>query len=473
MKILGINLSPEPNFAVYEDGQIGEVLEATKFCSKKNVWGDEIALDKCWTYIKRYWGTDFDKVAFAKQTQSNSVAEIYFVLRDIGIKGDFVPVEHHTAHACVAKHTCHFGNPMVLSMDGSPDVATVVNPGRPDQVIVDVDYGNMYNDVALELGLERDGVDAAGKLMGWAAYGNYNSQYLVQVERWIDGDRFVLPKVYDWATTFQEEWIKSIIALVKEHYTEDNDGLCLVGGCALNGLLVRRLQEEGYTTYVPPCPGDSGLSLGAILYALSDSVHSETWDGINPYLCPKLDYNSHKFTVYEEVTAEKVARLLAEGNIVGNVRGHSEIGPRALGNRSIFADPRNENIKDILNERVKNREPYRPFAPIVTEEDAHKYFDLKQPSPYMNIVCNVLDDGLKGITHVDGTARVQTVNKNQNSWVYSLLKEFEKLTGYPVLVNTSLNLRGQPTLNDDFLIMDMLKEKRLDALVISSFLVKE
>jgi carbamoyltransferase len=141
------------------------------------------------------------------------------------------------------------------------------------------------------------------------------------------------------------------------------------------------------------------------------------------------------------------ARVLAEGNVVGWFQGRSEFGPRALGNRSIIADPRTPEMKDILNARVKHRQPFRPFAPIVLYERAKDIFEGEEDSPFMLIAKNVRPewrDKIPAIVHVDGTARVQTVRQDTNERLYRLLKAFDEITGVPVLINTSFNIKGEP-----------------------------
>jgi carbamoyltransferase len=143
----------------------------------------------------------------------------------------------------------------------------------------------------------------------------------------------------------------------------------------------------------------------------------------------------------------ETARLLADGNVVGWFQGRMEWGPRALGNRSILADPRRAGMKDIINSKVKFREPYRPFAPSVLEEHAGDYFHVRGASPAMTFVCRVRDDTrdlIPAVTHVDGTARIQTVSSAHNPRYWTLLREFQALTGVPVLLNTSFNVRGEP-----------------------------
>jgi carbamoyltransferase len=167
-----------------------------------------------------------------------------------------------------------------------------------------------------------------------------------------------------------------------------------------------------------------------------------------------------------------VAQAIADGKIVGWFQGKSESGNRALGNRSILADPRNPNIKDIINQTIKMREDFRPFAPAVLEEHYKEYFDTKLPSPYMSRICKVKSDKVPGITHVDGTARIQTVNKTDNEKFYKLLLEFWCITGVPMLLNTSFNCR-EPIVETPNQAIKTFQRTALDLLVIGDYIIRK
>jgi len=169
---------------------------------------------------------------------------------------------------------------------------------------------------------------------------------------------------------------------------------------------------------------------------------------------------------------ERTAKLISEQNVVGWYQGRVEWGPRALGNRSILADPRNGKMKDILNEKIKHRESFRPFAPSILEEDTSEYFELDIPSPYMLLVAKVKKpDKIPAVTHVDGTGRVQTVSREANPLYYDLIKEFHKITGVPVIVNTSMNVRGEPIVNTPEQAFDMLLKTDMDYIVMGNCIV--
>jgi carbamoyltransferase len=175
-----------------------------------------------------------------------------------------------------------------------------------------------------------------------------------------------------------------------------------------------------------------------------------------------------------EDLSSAVAHLLAQGKIVGWYQGRMEFGPRALGNRSILADPRKGEMKDILNARVKHREYFRPFAPAVLEERAADYFNPPTLSPFMLFTHRVVQpDAIPAITHVDGTARVQTVSRDTNPPFYDLIAAFDSITGVPVLLNTSFNVRGQPIVCTPGEAIDTYLATDLDALALGPFLLQK
>ena len=175
------------------------------------------------------------------------------------------------------------------------------------------------------------------------------------------------------------------------------------------------------------------------------------------------------------VSYKEIAHSLADGKIVGWFQGKSESGNRALGNRSILADPRNPDIKDIINSKIKMREDFRPFAPAVLEEHYKQYFDTNQTSPYMSRICKVkpeMKNVIPGVTHVDGTARIQTVNKNDNNKFYELIREFGEITGVPMLLNTSFNCQ-EPIIETPENALKTFKKTTIDILVINDYIIRK
>ena len=187
----------------------------------------------------------------------------------------------------------------------------------------------------------------------------------------------------------------------------------------------------------------------------------------NVYSGEKYEYQGD-----ETVDLKQVAQAIADGAIVGWYQGASESGNRALGNRSILADPRNPDIKNIINSKIKLREDFRPFAPSVLEEHYKEYFDTNQPSPYMSRIMPVISDAIPGVTHVDGTARIQTVSKQQNPRYYDLINEFYCITGIPMLLNTSFNCQ-EPIVETPEDAISTFHKCGLDVLVIDNYIQRK
>jgi carbamoyltransferase len=236
----------------------------------------------------------------------------------------------------------------------------------------------------------------------------------------------------------------------------------MAGGVALNCVANGRVaREAGFeNVWIQPAAGDDGIAIGCAYYGWleilkrrRDFVMEHSYVG-KPYSDQEAARELQKFLVRIQVDAVKsenvcrdTAKLLADQKVIGWFQDRSEFGPRALGNRSLIADPRKPEMKDILNSRVKHRQAFRPFAPIVLAERMKEVFEGDEDSPFMLIAKPVRPewrDKIPAIVHVDGTARVQTVREQTNPMLYRLLKEFEALTGVPVLINTSFNIKGEP-----------------------------
>jgi carbamoyltransferase len=262
--------------------------------------------------------------------------------------------------------------------------------------------------------------------------------------------------------------------------------LCLAGGVALNCTMNGKIQRETpfERVYIQPAAYDGGTSLGAALYVRHhildlprDLVMDHTYWGLDYSRdeC-KAALDAHGLSYRElpdEVLADEVAALIEQGLIVGWYQGRFEWGPRALGNRSIVCDPRNPNMKDHLNHRIKHREGFRPFAPSVLEERAGDWFEDGGKSPFMLMTCQVRKDKqslVPAITHVDGTARQQTVSKATNPKYWALIHAFEKRTGVPIVVNTSFN-ENEPVVNTPEEAISCVLRNDMDVLALGPFLV--
>jgi carbamoyltransferase len=255
-----------------------------------------------------------------------------------------------------------------------------------------------------------------------------------------------------------------------------SDNLCIAGGVAYNGYMNEEFTKHYVNVHVPPAAGDEGQSIGTYMhadYVLNKNIHiPNVYAGkeytVNPEIFKGLTYQQKPM---DEIYVE-VADAIANGDIVGWFQGKSESGNRALGNRSILADPRNPDIKTIINSRIKMREDFRPFAPSVLEEHYKDYFDTNQPSPFMSRIMPVISDKIPGVTHVDGTARIQTVNKEFNHNYYNLINAFYKVTRIPMLLNTSFNCQ-EPIVETPEHAVNTFKKCGLDMLVINDYVVKK
>jgi len=284
---------------------------------------------------------------------------------------------------------------------------------------------------------------------------------------------------YDVAATSQRAFEECFLEIAKPHLEKHPElPVCMAGGCGLNILLNTRLvQEFNKKVFVGPNPNDCGIALGLMLNELKPEQPIDvTYSGLELMDMGSLTHfiqNSYN-TVTSYFDINKMTDDLIEGRIIGVARGKAEHGPRALGNRSILCNPSIANMKEILNEKVKHREWYRPFAPVVRLEDVSKYFEWEGDSRWMSFCPLVKEEWrekLQAITHVDGTARVQTVTRDENEWLYDLLTEMDAKTGVGVLLNTSFNVDGSPilsTLKDAFTI---LEKTQLDGLLIEDYYI--
>ncbi len=286
-----------------------------------------------------------------------------------------------------------------------------------------------------------------------------------------------------------EDIILKLVKHAKDQYGEKIDNLVMAGGVALNCVANGEIKRSKFfkNIWIQPAAGDAGGSLGCALYAayqydqVTRKVNENAVDSQKgSYLGPEyrteevegyLKENHYPYHIYYDDVFSKIAELLAEEKVIGLFHGRMEFGPRALGNRSIIADARSEIMQVKLNKKIKFRESFRPFAPSVLREDVSDYFEIEDESPYMLLVANVnkerqyrisLQEDLKkydgnmlqivkkkrsdipAVTHVDYSARIQTVTKESNPYYYNVINEFKKITGCSVIVNTSFNVRGEP-----------------------------
>lgn len=264
--------------------------------------------------------------------------------------------------------------------------------------------------------------------------------------------------------------------------------LCISGGVGLNCSLNGRIEKEKLfkEIFVQPASGDSGVAYGTCLYShIKRNKKFMFKKNHNFYLGSRfskkeilmcLKKNNIKFLDLKEKIFEKTSTLINEGHIIGWFQGASEFGPRALGNRSILCKPFPEKMRDHLNKNVKFREYFRPFAPAITEENLREYFVINQKSPHMLIACQVKQNKVKlipAVVHVDNSCRVQSVSKSNNYNFWRLLNKFKEVSGVPILLNTSFNIKGQPIVNNPLDAINCFKKYNIDYLVLDTLLIKK
>ena len=394
-------------------------------------------------------------------------------LWDYYLKDDLYFIDHHQSHAAYAFLNSGFLESDILAIDGIGSKFRCVFFDK-DYKLHDLSdklpIGWLWNHMSNLTGF---GTLGASKLMGKVGYGKHSDYYYNVFEVIFGGEiterkqehfkEIRLDSIEDLAYTLQEFTIDKI----KEHVLplKSTNKLCLAGGVAYNGYMNEMFTEHYDDVFVPPAIGDEGQAIGTYQHAdymINKQIHkSNVYAG-----------KEYEFVGDEKVDYREVAQAIADGKIVGWFQGKSESGNRALGNRSILADPRNPNIKDIINQTIKMREDFRPFAPAVLEEHYKEYFDTKLPSPYMSRICKVKSDKVPGITHVDGTARIQTVSKTDNEKFYKLLLEFWCITGVPMLLNTSFNCR-EPIVETPNQAIKTFQRTALDLLVIGDYIIRK
>lgn len=444
----------------------------------------------------------------------------------------FLVCEHHISHAASAFYPSPYDKAIVITLDGVGEWATTtIGVGDGNELTIKEEMcfphslGLLYSAFTYFCGFKVNSGDY--KFMGLAPYGEpiyediickelldikedgsfcMNMDYFdFQHGRAMTNDKFaelfggprrkpeteITKREMDIAASAQkvvEDIILRMVRYAKETYGKETDNLVLAGGVALNCVANGKIMNSGIFRHmwIQPAAGDAGGSLGAALYAtyqyakiqrIIKKSDSQKGSCLGPkYSSEEVErfltdngYVYHKLT--EEVLYQTVAKELANEKVIGLFQGRMEFGPRALGNRSIIADARSEQMQVRLNKKIKYRESFRPFAPSVLREDVSKYFELDADSPYMLIVENVCEErreavniqedlkryqnnmleivkqkrsDIPAVTHVDYSARIQTVSKDTNPYYYKVIEEFKKLTGCSVIVNTSFNVRGEP-----------------------------
>ncbi len=301
-------------------------------------------------------------------------------------------------------------------------------------------------------------------------------------------NELIKEKEKNFAFSLQKRFEEIYMNLLNDLYERvQNKNLVLAGGCALNSVANGKIYDltKFKKTSIHPAAGDDGLAVGAALYVAQNYKISQRKVNLSPYLGKEylkkeikteLEKNKVNFIDTKETAfINKIVNDMCNGSVVGWFQGRSEWGPRALGNRSIICHPGYPNMKDILNARIKKREAFRPFAPIVLEEYTDTIFECSQPSPYMLHVYKIRKKWrkkLSAVNHLDNTGRLQTLNKHQNPLLYELIRTFHKKTGIPVILNTSFN-ENEPIVETPSEAIKCFLRTKMDILAINSFYCKK
>ena len=297
----------------------------------------------------------------------------------------------------------------------------------------------------------------------------------------------ILSEHADLAASVQAVLEENYFALLNTVYERTGlKRLCLAGGvalnCAANGKIFERTPFQ--EVYIQPAAHDAGTSIGAALYVQHQVLKQpRQFVMSHVYYGPEYaeadiggvleDSGAGYHRLEERELLDRTARAIADGKIVGWFQGRMEFGPRALGNRSILADPRRKKMKDILNSRIKYREPFRPFCPSILAEATSDYFEIDHPSPFMVMAYRIkphMQERIAAVTHGDGTGRLQTVERDVNPLYWGLIKRFEEITGVPVLLNTSFN-ENEPIVNTPAQALDCFLRTQMDMLVMGPFVL--
>ena len=432
-------------------------------------------------------------------------------------------LDHHACHMA----TCFYGSPFpeaaILVMDGAGEAAcTTAGVGRGtalsvvDEHLLPHSLGHFYSAVTGYLGFQM--LDGEYKMMGLSPYGDASGSSWIRKTflRTTAPGRYALDyPVLDYHRALRgvfdgpfarhfgpareateeapfTDRHRDIAAAAQRGFEEvvldlattlrRRTGLArlaIAGGCGLNCTASGRILQTGAfdEIYVPPVPHDAGGALGAAMLVYARVTGQRPDPMVHAQFGPPIDATGadldrggrlNATPLDEDALIDVAARALADGQVVAWAQGRMEFGPRALGNRSFLADPRSDGIRDVINEKIKKRELFRPFAPSVKAESAGEYFELAQPSPFMTIVVPVRPEkrgAIPAVTHVDGTARPQTVDRSVNPRYWKLLDRFERITGVPVLLNTSFNIQ-EPIVCSAAEALATFERSGVDALVL-------
>ena len=456
------------------------------------------------------------------------------IQKKLGTNKDILYCQHHLSHAASAFLVSPFQEAAILTADGVGEWATTawgVGRGCDMEMRKEIRFphsvGLLFSAITAYLGFRVN--DAEWKVMGLAPYGapKYLDKFRQVVDIKEDGsirlNMNYFAHSYSTSRTFSRRWeelfgrpqrpketelddfhrdiaasgqkiVEEIMVKMATHVHRQTglDNICIAGGVGLNCVANWRiLRESGFKNiFIQPAAGDSGGALGTAFYIYNTVLKNDrVFEMKHALWGPSFTDDEimaalrRQEAVYEVIDDEnellrRTAKMIADGQVVAWFQGRMEFGPRALGSRSLLADARNPKMKDIINAKVKFREAFRPFAPAVLREHAHEYFDMPRDmdAPFMLLVPSVRADKralIPAVTHQDGTGRVQTVTNEVNGRYYRLIREFGRLTGVPVVINTSFNVRGEPIVCTPDDAYNTFRNTGIDVLVMGNCIITE
>ncbi|MFQ5510899.1 MAG: carbamoyltransferase [Candidatus Krumholzibacteriia bacterium] len=451
------------------------------------------------------------------------------IKKELDYHGEVLLIEHHLSHAASSFLVSPFEEAAVITVDGVGEWATATigrGEGRAIELFKEIKFphslGLLYSAFTYYLGFKVN--SAEYKVMGLAPYGKpkYYDKVL-ELIRFDDEGGFKMNMKYfaydygltmtngrfndlfgrpvrdpeskleqfhmDMAASVQRVTEDVVLSMAKHaHAKTGSENLCMAGGVALNCVANGRVLRETpfKNIFIQPAAGDAGGAVGVASYIYNSILdHERNFEWRHAYLGPEFaadeirEYLDAGDAVYKEFPEDELLDRTTDAivaqKVIGWFQGRMEFGPRALGNRTIIADARNPENKDVVNMKIKFRESFRPFAPTVLEERVSDYFELDVPSPYMLLVAQVREDKreIPSVTHVDGSARIQTINREENRIYYDLVKRFESKTGCPVIINTSFNVRGEPIVCTPHDAYMCFMRTNMDVLVMGRFYLEK
>lgn len=510
-------------YCLKEAGITNEDLSAVAYYEKPFIKFERLLS----TYINTW---PFGYISFLKAMKIWIKKKLWIptvIKKELDYKGDIYYTQHHESHAASSVFASPFDKCAFLTVDGVGEWATATY-GTANQneikIIKEIHFphslGLLYSAFTYYLGFKVNSGEY--KVMGLAPYGQ--PTYVDQVRKLIDlkkdgsfklnmkyfsyeaglkmtnrkfaklfgaparkPESKITQREFDIAKSLQvvlEEVMLKIVNQIKKETGEEN--LCLAGGVALNCVANGRIlrESEFKNIFIQPASGDAGGALGAALFTYNAVLKNKRdYQMKDVYLGPEykaeeieelLKIHNVSFEKMEDSELfPKVADYIDEQKVIGWFQGRMEYGPRALGNRSIVADPRNKENWQRVNLKIKFRESFRPFAPTVIEEDLAENFDLDTSTPYMLLVAQVKKDNLPAITHVDNSARIQSVSANENPKYHKLISAFKEKTGTGVIINTSFNVRGEPIVCTPEDALKCFLRTDMDILVMENYLVNK